>query len=343
MRIVGYPAFLNETNPYNRLLYENVLPLVKKVDEYYPWRVIKGKIDIVHLHWPDLIVTGRNPIKAAFRVSVFLARLLEYKMRGAKIIWTVHNAAPHDATFRPLAACFWPAFLSLVDGLIFMSVTARIDAVALRPSFARIPYAIIPHGHYGPVLGTLSDRMTARQRLNLPPDKYIFLHFGQIRPYKNVPLLMREFLALGRPDTFLVVAGSCSRTELQQELEQLAAGHDNIRLDIRFIPDETLYEYLAASHMVVLPYKRILNSGSALMALSAHRPVIAPKVGSIAEVAEQVGSRWLRAYAGAFDRTCLEAAFDDQPSLGELPDLRAYDWPIIAQQTVDFYRQILGR
>jgi beta-1,4-mannosyltransferase len=342
MRIVGFPAFLNTTNPYNRLLYENVLPLVEGVAEYYPWRVIKGKIDIVHVHWPDLVVTGRNPIKAAFRVSVFLARLCEYKMRGAKIIWTVHNAAPHDATFGPLAACFWPAFFSLVDGLIFMSATARADAIALRPSFARIPYAIIPHGHYGPVLGTQSDKMTARQRLDLPTDKYIFLHFGQIRHYKNVPLLIREFLALDRPDAFLVVAGSCSRSELHHELEQLAAGHSSIRLDVRFIPEETLYEYLAASDMVVLPYKRILNSGSALMALSAHRPVIAPKVGSIAEVAEQVGSRWLRAYPGSFDHKCLEAAFDDQPRPGEQPDLSAFDWPIIARQTVDFYRQVRG-
>jgi len=342
MRIVGFPAFLNETNPYNRLLYENVLSLGEDVAEYYPWRVIRGKIDIVHVHWPDLIVTGRNPIKAAFRVSVFLARLLEYKMRGAKIIWTVHNAAPHDATFRPLAACFWPAFLCLVDGLIFMSATARVDAIALRPAFARIPYAIIPHGHYGPVLGTQREKMAARQHLNLPADKYIFLHFGQIRHYKNVPLLMREFLALDRPDAFLVVAGSCSRGNLHNELEQLAAGHDNIRLDVRFIPDETLYEYLAASDMVVLPYKRILNSGSALMALSAHRPVIAPRAGSIAEVAEQVGSRWLRAYSGPFDHTSLQAAFDDQPRAGEKPDLSAYDWPIIARQTVDFYRQIMG-
>ena len=342
MRIVGYPAFLNTINPYNGLLYRSVLPLVEDVVEYYPWKVIKGKIDILHVHWPDLIVTGRNPIKAAFRVSQFLARLSEYKVRGAQIIWTVHNTAPHDKTFQPLAAGFWPAFLCLVDGLIFMSATARTDAVALRPAFGRIPYAIIPHGHYRSVLGAQRDKAGARERLGLPAGKYIFLHFGQIRYYKNVPLLMQEFLALDRPDTFLVVAGSCWRRELRHDMEQLAAGHDNIRLDIRFIPDEVLYEYLVACDMVVLPYKRVVNSGSALMALSAHRPVIAPKTGSITEVAGQVGNRWLRVYSDSFDRRCLAAAFDDQPRPDEQPDLSAYDWPLIARQTVDFYRQIVG-
>ena len=139
MRIVAYPAFANKINPYNGLLYKNVLPMVEDVAEYHPWRLIRGRIDIVHVHWPDLIVTGRNPIRAAFRVWQFLARLVEYKMRGAKIIWTVHNTAPHDKTFQPLAACFWSAFLCMVDGLIFMSATARTDAIASRPSFARIP------------------------------------------------------------------------------------------------------------------------------------------------------------------------------------------------------------
>ena len=342
MRIVGYPAFLNAINPYNGLLYRNILPLVEDVAEYCPSRLIEEKVDVVHVHWPDLIVTGRNPIKAAFRVSQFLRRLSDYKRRGARIIWTVHNTAPHDKAFAPLAACFWPVFLWLVDGLIFMSATARTDAIASRPSFARIPYAIIPHGHYGPVLGAQRDKAEARKSLGLPAGKYIFLHFGQIRYYKNVPLLMQEFLALYRPDTFLVVAGSCWRSELRHKMEQLAAGHDNIRLDVRFIPDEVLYEYLAACDMVVLPYKRILNSGSALMALSAHRPVIAPKTGSITEVAQQVGKRWLRAYSGSFDRVCLEAAFDDQPRPDEHPDLSAYDWPIIARQTVAFYRKIAG-
>ena len=342
MRIVGYPAFLNSTNPYNELLYKNILPLVEDVTEYDPSRLIKGKIDVVHVHWPDLIVTGRNPIRAAIRVSQFLARLFEYKRHGAKIIWTVHNTAPHDKTFPPLAACFWPAFLCLVDGLIFMSATARTDAIASRPSFARIPYAIIPHGHYCPVLGAQRDKAKAREGLSLPAGRFIFLHFGQIRYYKNVPLLMREFLALDRPDTFLVVAGGCWRRKLRYKMEQLAADHNNIRLDVRFIPDELLYQYLIACDIVVLPYKRILNSGSTLMALSAGRPVIAPKAGSITEVAEQVGYRWLRVYSGPFDRTCLKAAFDDQPRADEQPDLSAYDWPIIAQQTVDFYRQIVG-
>jgi beta-1,4-mannosyltransferase len=342
MRIVAYPAFANKINPYNGLLYKNVLPMVEDVAEYHPWRLIRGRIDIVHVHWPDLIVTGRNPIRAAFRVWQFLARLVEYKMRGAKIIWTVHNTAPHDRTFQPLAACFWSAFLCLVDGLIFMSATARIDAIASRPSFGRIRYATIPHGHYCAVLGAERDKAGARKRLGLPAGKYIFLFFGQIRYYKNVPLLMQEFLALDRLDTFLIVAGSCWRRKLRCEMEQLAAGHDNIRLDVRFIPDEGLYEYLIASDIVVLPYKRVLNSGSTLMALSAGRPVIAPRVGSITEVAEQVGNRWLRAYSGSFDRRCLESAFDDQPGPGERPDLRAYDWPIIARQTVDFYRNIVG-
>ena len=34
----------------------------------------KGQIDVVHVHWPDLIVTDRNPIEAALGLAQGLRR-----------------------------------------------------------------------------------------------------------------------------------------------------------------------------------------------------------------------------------------------------------------------------
>src|SRR3546814_7963709 len=49
---------------------------------------------------------------------------------------------------------------------------------------------------------------------------------------------------------------------------------------------------------VVLPYRDIVNSGSALLALSRFRPVIAPRLGSLIELQGQVGEDWLWLYDG---------------------------------------------
>jgi glycosyltransferase involved in cell wall biosynthesis len=212
------------------------------------------------------------------------------------------------------------------------------------PALRSKPYAIIPHGHYKPVLAAadyLRGRSPTREKYRLPQDRFIYLYFGQIRDYKNVELLVEEFLALNEPDALLLIAGSCGPDEARaQRLQQTAATHDNIRLDLRHVPEEVLFEYLEASNLVVLPYKRILNSGSVMMALSAARPVLAPNVGSIIEVGEQVGGNWLIRYDGDFTREALASGRAEASRASEPLDLAFFDWQPIAQQTVAFYRSV---
>ena len=43
-----------------------------------------------------------------------------------------------------------------------------------------------------------------------------------------------------------------------------------------FVPDGEVQHYLLAADAVVLPFKEILTSGSAMLALSFGRPVVAP-------------------------------------------------------------------
>lgn len=344
MRVFAYPAFANRhLNPYNGLLYDSVRPLVDDVIEFRPRQVLRGPIDIVHLHWPDLVVRGGSLLISAARAAAFLARLAECRLRGARILWTVHNIAPHDVHHARLEAGFWSVFPRLLDGLIFLSAASRGVALAAHPALAGIPYAVIPHGHYKPVIRTVPDRAAARGRLGLPPDRFAFLFFGLVREYKNVPLLIREFLAMERSDAYLVVAGGTGpRAELRARIENLATGQDNIRLDLRFIPDDTLHDYLAACDCVVLPYKDILNSGSALLALSADRPVIAPAIGGLVDIGEQVGHQWLRGYSGEFEAGRLREAMEEPMPAGVRPDLSSYEWDAIARQTVDFYRRVAG-
>lgn len=342
MRVFAYPAFANKhLNPYNALLYDSVKPLVDEVVEFRPRRWLRGPIDILHLHWPDLVVRGSNALTSLARASAILMRLAECRARGARVVWTVHNIAPHDIHHAWLEAGFRSAFVRLLDGLTFLSAASRDEVLATHPELKAIPYAIIPHGHYKPIIDAPQARSAARQQLNLPADKFTFLHFGLVREYKNIPLLVREFLALERPDVFLIIAGSAgSRGPLRTEIEQIVADRDNIRLDLRYIPEQTLHAYLAACDCVVLPYKKVLNSGSVMLALSAARPVVAPAVGSLVEIAGPVGPRWLRCYSGGFGRSQLLAALGEPLPEGSAPELSPFDWDVIAMQTVDFYRRL---
>ena len=57
------------------------------------------------------------------------------------------------------------------------------------------------------------------------------------------------------------------------------------RIDLRlsFVPDDELPVLLAAADAVVLPFRDILTSGSAILAMSYGRAVIAPSLGCLPE------------------------------------------------------------
>jgi glycosyltransferase involved in cell wall biosynthesis len=160
---------------------------------------------------------------------------------------------------------------------------------------------------------------------------------GQIRPYKNVVALVRHFAEVGRPEDQLLVAGNPHQAELARDIEKEAAGHSNVHLRLGQIAGSEMDRLLRCADAVVLPYESILNSGTALLALSFARPVVVPAVGSLTELARDVGTDWVRTYSGEFDSEVLRRALTDTLPSGE-PDLSAFDWDPIAQSTMAAYR-----
>lgn len=83
-------------------------------------------------------------------------------------------------------------------------------------------------------------------------------------------------------------------------LKDLAANSPAVELDIRdeLVPQNDLEAALDLSDGVVLPYRKILNSGAALFALSRNRPVMAPRLGTLPELKDEIGRDWVHLYAG---------------------------------------------
>ena len=82
-------------------------------------------------------------------------------------------------------------------------------------------------------------------------------------------------------------------------LAERAAGNPQVTLICGPARSEhELAEAIDRCDGIVLPYKRIPNSGAVIHALSRYRPVLAPRLGSLMEVQEEVGSEWLGLYDG---------------------------------------------
>jgi len=180
------------------------------------------------------------------------------------------------------------------------------------------------------VAHTAVDRQGARTRLGLPPDQHVFLCIGFVQAHKGFDRAVRAFAGLAERGARLDVVGS-ARIDDQHtadhvdELRRLASEIAGVHLHFGYVSDEAFDRWIVAADTVVLPYRHIWSSSVAERAALFGRPVIATRVGGLAD---QVG-----AMPGAVlvdDNTALAAAMaravGGAASAG--PTRRPAGWPV---------------
>jgi len=340
------PAFRTaHANPYNARLYTTIARDGCVVRDLSYLRLATRRIDIVHLHWPELtFLTGRS-WRVLARLLLFRAALGVARLRnGTKVVWTVHNVASHERRATPrLRKMLRRLIVEEVDGLLSLTAGGLETVREAYPELATLPSAVTPHGHYRDDYDFSASREEARARVGVRPDASLLVSLGMIREYKNIPELLRTVVGTGDPDVVLAVAGKPSSSALAEEIRSAAGDDPRVVLDLAFQSDAAMATWLRAADVVVLPYRAIQNSGTAVLALSADRPVVVPTLGAMRELQAMTGSDWVRCFDGDFDdrefRTSLDWA--RSPRADRAP-IERLDWDGIAHDTVAFYRRLRG-
>ncbi len=338
--VIAWPA--GGANPYNRLLSSHLEALGVRVVDFSASSLFRASRAIWHLHWPERMLNRPNASAAALRAAALLALAFWARLRGTRLVWTVHNLSPHELDHPWVGRWFWPLFVRQLSGFIALSAAGRRLAEARHPALRRIPAFLVPHGHYRGAYPDSMSRAEARSRLGLPEDAPTAAFLGSIRSYKNVPHLIDTFRRMDHPEAYLLVAGEPFDDSVRGAVERAADGDPRIRLVLEFIPDQDVQVFLRAADLVVLPFEEILNSGSALLALSFDRPILVPRIGAIADLEEEMGADWVRGYSGGLTPDLLSTALDQsrQRDPGRCESLNRYDWKPLAWQTREVYRTV---
>lgn len=344
MRVTAWPAFKTKyKNPYNWLLYSHMQQQGIQVDEFSMRQAVTQRYDICHLHWPVETIVRCSSAAAAWGRAILMLRVLDWmRLQGTRIVWTIHDQTPHSVVYPKIARWFQNNLTRRIDGCISLCEASQTLFEASSPSLKARSHAVIPHGHYREVYPKQIGSATAKAQLEIPENESLLLFLGYIDYYKNVPALIRAFKALDEPDWCLLIAGKVEVPALREEIIQLAAGDDRIRLQLKFIPDDHLQTYFQAADLVALPFTEILNSGSTLLALSFDRPVLVPHQGALVSLQEAVGSAWMKLYETDLTPTVLASGLQwaKTQSRPTAIDLSAFDWSVISQQTVSFYQTL---
>ena len=345
MIVDAEPAFrTRHANPYNALLYTAVAQQGVTVREFSRRALRHDRPDIVHLHWPELtFLSSHRAWQSRLRLAVFDLLIGRARRRGTRLLWTVHNDDAHEDRATPsLQHALERLLRRHVDGVFILSDAAER---AFRDRYGdTIPVYHTAHGHYRDAYPLTMGRAEARRVLGINEEPTLLASVGQIRPYKNLSGLIDAVRELADPQLVLGVAGRPD-SESSAELLRKSAGADpRVLLELRRLDDTRMAAWLRAADAVVLPYRRILNSGSAVLALSAGRPVIAPAIGAMPELARSAGAEWVHLYEGELTPEVLRTAVSwvRETSRDAAPDLDALDWSGIAEATVEGYRSALS-
>lgn len=276
--------------------------------------------------------------------NVLLARVL-----GMRVISTAHDVQ----SFVERLSVPWMVAMAyrMSSRVIAQSMAAERELKTLL----NVPEArldVIPHGSYLPFIGEIPAREAAMARLGLPEKSKVLLFFGQIKEVKGLDLLIRAMPRVLRehPEAVLLVAGKVWKDDFrryQKEIEALGIS-GSCALHIRYIPDADVAAYYAAADVVVLPYRRIYQSGVLLMAMSYGKPVLASDIEGMTEVVSDGANGYLFAAgdAGSLAGRLVEVLGDSDglSRVGERA-LRYveehHDWERIGALTAACYRSAL--
>src|SRR5262249_50218074 len=151
---------------------------------------------------------------------------------------------------------------------VFAHSETTSRAVAKEFNIPAEKISIIPHGHWVGYYQDDCSQAAARAQLGIAREAKVFLFFGGAEPYKNLPALVQAFGSARSGEDALWIVGRFKDQDYRAEVLRAAAGSPAVRIVDDYVPDEAIQVYMAAADAVVLPYREILTSGAAMLALS---------------------------------------------------------------------------
>lgn len=288
----------------------------------------KHKALAIHLHFFDL---GRLNQWVLFMGSLF----------SSQIFVTLHDISSLSGrSFQH----FTKQLEKKTKGIIVHNNYSFQNLLAISPKL-RHKTRILHHGSYVQFIRAAAplEPLTFSEQ---EPLKILF--FGQIKPTKGLPVLLRamQLLDAEKVPVHLTIAGKPwqmdpkTMAELESQCNEITA----VSYQFTYIPNEEVRTYFERTHMVVLPYEQIYQSGVLLLAMSYGRTVLCSDLPAFKEIIRDQENGLL--FEGGNPRSLADKIkkIVEQPALLNQLETKAnetvridFSWEIIAGKTLNFY------
>jgi len=330
-RVVHLPVYYN--NLYQPKLMEELrLQGWDVIDggsggTFFRTALFKWRMDVLHFHWLHPYLLSATSIGSVFRSAWFVVQILMFRIRGCRIVWTVHNFRNHEGKYHRIEHFFTRRFASQCDAILAHCHCAADEAIKYFKIGNREKVHVVPHASYEGCYSNNIGREAARVEFQIPQDVMVYLFLGRILPYKGVLKLIDAFEAL-TGEVLLVLAGKGADEDLA-DIRKRIGTNPRIQMHAGYVPDDKIQDFMAASDVVVFPFRDILSSGSIALAMTFGKPCIAPAIGCVPELLDDTGGFLY----DVDDKSGLltqmqkaQSAYDDLSQMGDKNRQRAVSW-----------------
>lgn len=286
--ILFFPDW-SHANPYQKLLYASLSERFKIKIKGYKYQLFnkeileacKDEFDVIHIHWLHTFMD----ISKDSGADHFLDTLAFAKQLGFRVVYTAHNIISHDSEHYERELLFRKKAQAFFDYVLVHGEYAKmriVDEIGVYPG----KVYVVPHGSYEGFYSNYVTRRAAREGFDINDSEFVFLFFGNIKGYKGIDELLKSYAIVRSsfPHVRLIIAGRIFDSDNEALVKEACDKDMTIIYNPGFVEENDVQKYFNASDITILPYKRILTSGAAILSFSFHTPVIAPNSGLLPEI-----------------------------------------------------------
>ena len=240
--------------------------------------------DIIHIHWPDLLLCGHSPQDLSKRIQ-------EIKAKNIIIICTCHNLVPHYCN-DPQRINAYSTVYNLADYMIHLG---QYSLNIQKAAFPHVKHIFLFHHVYNNLYKKIYSKQESCQKLGISSSNTNILCFGTFRSDDERILVKQVAKKLKKNNVYILAPNFWGKTRSELSMRILLFFKRILYKKIyhvitnrkESVSDEKLPFYYGASDIAFIQRLNILNSGTVPMALLMGKTVVGPNQGNVAEILQK--------------------------------------------------------
>jgi glycosyltransferase involved in cell wall biosynthesis len=266
---------------------------------------------------------------------------LWFRFWAKKYVLTIHDIERHD-TSTELSRRLYGVSFRVASTLVAHTDRVLGELVA-HHGIAAERIVVMQHG-----LEPLAE-LRELPPLGHKPQPLRLLFFGKVMRYKGVDLLLKALEEFSLPVS-LTIAGRSVNECLTEELNAQIEAHPRrqaIQWRNVYVPESQIAELFLRADALVLPYRRIDQSGVLFQALRFGCPVVVARVGSLACYIDETMGESCEPEDASSLRAAIQRLAERYSATIDRPNMRAagrrYEWHRVVTVLLSVYRDPQAR